>query len=204
MYGFSDITDIKHIVAANISSLRQDREMTQGDLARALNYSDKAVSKWERGESLPDIAVLTQIADIFDVTIDFLLQKGHTKAQEIVTNHGRKRRNRGFITGMCILLVWLVAMILYTILDSLSADFTNLWLTFVCAVPASLTVWLILNSIWFNSRLNFLIVSLIMWSGLVTLYLALLPFNLWLLFLLGIPGQIIIVLWSRIKLKGFE
>ncbi len=204
MYGFNDITDIKHIVAANISALRQDREMTQGDLAKALNYSDKAVSKWERGESLPDIAVLTQIADIFDVTIDFLLQTGHSKAQEIVTKHGRKRRNRGFITGMCVLLVWLVALILYTIFDSLTHDFQDLWLTFICAIPASLIVWLTLNSLWFNPRLNFLIVSLIMWSVLLTLYLALLPFNLWLLFILGVPGQVIIVLWSRIKLKGFE
>lgn len=204
MYNFNDINDIKHIVAANICALRQDKEMTQGELAAALNYSDKAVSKWERAESLPDISVLTKIADIFDVTLDFLLQSSHSKAQEAVTSKGRKRRNRGFITGMCIILVWLLAMILFTVLDSVPAEFKNKWLVFGCSVPVSLVVWLIFNTIWFNRRLNFLIISFIMWSTLTLLYLALLPFNLWLLFVLGVPGQTIVVLWSRIKLKGVE
>ena len=71
------MTDIKQIIAKNISALRQDKELTQIELAEKLNYSDKAVSKWERGESLPDIGVLTQIADLFEVPLDYLVRREH-------------------------------------------------------------------------------------------------------------------------------
>ena len=69
--------DLKITVAKNIADLRKAANMTQLDLASRLNYSDKAVSKWERGESLPDVATLKTIAEIFSVTVDYLLQEEH-------------------------------------------------------------------------------------------------------------------------------
>ena len=69
--------DLKLIVAANITDLRKKNNITQAELAQRLNYTDKAVSKWERGESLPDVAVLKQIADIFSVKIDYLVTAEH-------------------------------------------------------------------------------------------------------------------------------
>ena len=57
--------DIKPIIAKNITALRQGAKLTQIELAERLNYSDKAVSKWERAESIPDITVLKTIADMF-------------------------------------------------------------------------------------------------------------------------------------------
>ena len=65
--------DLKQIISKNIVSLRNSENMTQAELAEKLNYSDKAVSKWERGDSLPDVIVIKQIADIFGVTVDSLL-----------------------------------------------------------------------------------------------------------------------------------
>ena len=59
--------DIKPIIAKNITILRQNAKMTQSELAEKLNYSDKAISKWERGESIPDITVLKALADLFGV-----------------------------------------------------------------------------------------------------------------------------------------
>jgi transcriptional regulator with XRE-family HTH domain len=59
--------DIKSVTADNICSLRSAQGMTQAELAGILNYSDKAISKWERGESLPDVSVLKQIAEVFGV-----------------------------------------------------------------------------------------------------------------------------------------
>ena len=50
--------DIRSIIANNLVILRRKKEMTQTELAEMLNNSDKAVSKWERGESVPDISVL--------------------------------------------------------------------------------------------------------------------------------------------------
>ena len=65
--------NIKQIVAKNIADLRRASGLTQMEFAEKLNYSDKAVSKWERGDSLPDVAVLKQIADLFQVTLDYLV-----------------------------------------------------------------------------------------------------------------------------------
>ena len=73
--------DIKSIIAENIVQLRRANGMTQIDLAEKLNYSDKAVSKWERGESVPDISVLKNIADLFGVTVDFLITADHDPSE---------------------------------------------------------------------------------------------------------------------------
>jgi len=67
--------NLKSIIAKNIVLLRTGAHLTQAELAERLNYSDKAVSKWERGESLPDITVIKAIADMFGVTVDWLLRE---------------------------------------------------------------------------------------------------------------------------------
>ena len=69
--------EIKQIIAKNIANLRIAGKMTQLELAEKLNYSDKAVSKWERGESIPDVITLTLSAVLFvvlltDVSVSFL------------------------------------------------------------------------------------------------------------------------------------
>ena len=72
------MSEIKPIIAKNIASLRTSAGLTQLELAEKLNYSDKAVSKWERGESTPDVAVLTHIADLFGVPLDYLVREDHS------------------------------------------------------------------------------------------------------------------------------
>ncbi len=194
--------DLKHIIAKNITDLRTAKGMTQLELAEKLNYSDKAVSKWERGESIPDVIVLKKIGDIFDVTLDYFVESGNDRKKMMQIHKKGLVRNHGFITGMIVLLVWLVATICYMFADSL-ANTTIHWLTFVYAIPVSFIVWLIFNSIWFNKRRNFLIISLLLWSVLASIYITFLLFgaNLWLIFVLGVPSQIIIYLWSNIKYK---
>ncbi len=196
--------DLKVIIAANITELRKESGLTQLELAEKLNYSDKAVSKWERAESLPDVGVLKQIADMFNVTVDYLLKSDHTVEREQAARVSRrKQRNRGIITGISIMLVWLVATVVFFVLDSTtSVKTTELLICFAYAVPASFIVWLIFNTIWFNRRRNFLIISLLMWSSLASLFITLIGFNLWLMFIVGIPAQIIIFLWSGIKTRG--
>ena len=196
--------DIKKIVAANINALRQDKEMTQLDLAEKINYSDKAVSKWERGESLPDLSVLIEIANLFGVTLDYLVSENHSESSATAPM-GRKTKNRGFITGIAIILVWLVAALIFLILDSVPVKIPNHWMTFVYASPVTMVVWLIFNTIWFDRRRNFPIISFLMWLSLLTIFLTLFLFvkePIWLIFLLGVPGQIIIIMWSRLKFKS--
>lgn len=193
--------DIKAIIAKNISTLRQEEGLTQLELAEKLNYSDKAVSKWERGESVPDVTVLLEIANLFGVTLDYLVQSEHKSEIKKIKNL-RVIHNHAFITGISIALVWLIAALCFVVVDSTVT--TNLhWLTFVYAIPVSFVVWLIFNSIWFNSRRNFAIITLLVWSCLAAFYISFLVFgkNLWLIFILGVPAQLIILMWSRIKGK---
>ena len=122
--------NIRAIIATNITNLRKNRGMTQQDLALCLNYTDKAISKWERGESVPDILILKQIADMFGVTVDYLLQEEHVPLREATSpsNETEIERNRhtirarGFVTGMSILLVWLAAVMMFIVFDTVSAN----------------------------------------------------------------------------------
>lgn len=193
--------DVKAVIAANIAALRQGAGMTQLEFAEKLNYSDKAISKWERGESIPDVTVLLQIAELFGVTLNYLVEETHPVQEQKKRN---KLINRGFITGIAILLVWLLATFCFMVVDFSTGGIDFQWLAFVYAVPVSMIVWLVCNSIWFNPRRNYLIISLLMWSVLGTVYLTCLPFgyNLWLIFCLGIPGQVAIVFWSRLKYRA--
>ncbi len=196
--------ELKQIIAENIASLRRSSELTQADLAEKLNYTDKAVSKWERGESIPDVAVLKTIAELFGVTVDYLLTADHDKSEAPTpTVEKRRMNNHVAITYMSILLVLFVATFVFVMFDLIDMDASAHWLAFVYAVPVSMIVWLIFNSIWFNTRRNFLIISLLTWTLLISLYLTLIPlgFNIWQIFVLGIPGQAIILLWSRIRGK---
>ena len=195
--------DIKLIIAKNIIDLRKRDGMTQAELAERLNYSDKAVSKWERGESVPDITILKAIADMFAVKVDYLITAEHTDTSlEAPKMSKRQRRNRKLILGMCLMLVWLIATFVFVILQTALPQQPLLWLSFVYAVPVSLIVWLVFNSIWFNTKNNFLIISALVWSSLAVVYLSLIViirFNVWLLFLIGIPAQIIVILWAGIR-----
>ncbi len=195
--------EIKSVIAKNITQLRLAKGLTQIDLAGELNYSDKAVSKWERGESIPDVTVLMHIAEIFGVSLDYLVTP-HRDVDDsgMKQRDANKKKNHIFITGMCILLVWLIATIAFVVLDMVPVDMRFLHaLSFLYALPISIIVWLVFNSVWFNKRRNYIIISLLMWSVLVAMHVSFLPFglNFWLLYILGIPGQVIIILWSRLK-----
>lgn len=194
--------ELRSTIAKNISSLRQASGMTQAELAQKLNYSDKAVSKWERAESIPDVSVLRDIAILFGVTVDYLLTLDHVAAlPETSLPEKLNTRNHSFITAMSVVLVWLVATFLFVLIELLPYPATNHWMVFVYSVPISIVVWLVFNSIWFNARRNFLIISLLMWTTLASIHISFLPFqhNVWLIFVTGIPGQIIILLWSKIR-----
>ena len=196
-----------------IADCRKKVNLTQRQLAEKLGITDKAISKWERGESIPDVMVLKQIADMNGVTVDYLLTDIHEAPEPVAeektevetTKRRQSLRTRGFVTGMSVLLVWIAALVLFIVFDTASLDYRSNWVVFACAVPASFIVWLVMNSIWFNRRRNYLIISLLMWSLLALIYIPILLFaerNLWLIFSLGIPGQAIIIMWSRLKQSG--
>lgn len=203
--------ELKKIIAQNIIELRRANNMTQLELAERLNYTDKAVSKWERGESLPDISVLKAIADMFGVKIDYLVTTEHIEpvaevlmtedAEEEAEKHRRRTTvNRRVVTSISILLVWFVATLCFVI-SQLASQASQQWLAFIYAVPVTFIVWLVFNSIWFRGKHNFLIISLLVWSLLAAVQISCVAFGvapgIWLIYFLGIPGQAIIFTWSH-------
>ena len=194
--------ELKFIIGKNISSLRTEKQMTQQQLAEQLNYSDKTVSKWERGESLPDITVLKRLADYFGVSLDYLVEEIHGKDmgkhEDIEKNY---KRNCYIITASSIFIVALMATLLYVILKMILPGTNYPWLCYAYAVPSALIVWLVFNSIWFNRRKNYMIVSLLVWSLLIALFLTFLftGYKIWPVLLVGIPAQIIVLMWSKLK-----
>ena len=187
------MNDIKSIVAKNISELRQSNNMTQLELAEKINYSDKAISKWERAESSPDISVLVDIAAVFGVTVDYLVKADHTETpvkESEVTKHQYNRKPIAYIAESG---AWLVAIVAFIITTLIVKGMTFQFLYFVYALPIVLIVKLVFNSIWFNPRNNYYIISVMMWSILAAVHITCLYFglNVALIYLLGVAGQIV-------------
>lgn len=202
-----DLDEIKNAIAKNILFLRSSKGMTQTDLAEKLNYTDKAISKWERAESVPDISVLKNIADLFGVSVDWLISSEHNENEKNPNGKKKgKKKNKAPITWISVLLVWFIATLIFVFFMFLIPDMSEKWLPFVYALPVTMIVWLILNSIWFDRRKNYLIISLLMWSFLFSLWISLRCFGIngWILYVLGIPGQAIIFCWSRIRYSRSE
>ena len=199
--------DIRETIAKNISELRMENGLTQAKLAEALNYSDKAISKWERAESVPDISVLKMLSDYFGVTVDYLVSEVHS-ADQIKNKNASisRRRNRFFITMLATSLVWFIATFVFSVLVmTLDSHVMAPWMVFIYAIPASCVVLLVFNSIWGRGKLNYLIITILIWSILLSVYLSFLtvsPYhNLWPVFIIGIPAEIIVLTWSGLVFR---
>ena len=120
---------LKRQLGANIVAYRKRSGLTQAKLAEQLNYSDKAVSKWERGESIPDVLTLVQLAELFEVQVDDLLRDPEElpgeggrieQAMEKAVEKTLKRKaNKSIILMLSTILVWSVALLLFVVLSSL-------------------------------------------------------------------------------------
>ena len=193
--------EIKNIVAKNICELRKKNNMTQLELAEKLNYSDKAVSKWEKGENSPDIAVLARMSKIFGVSLDYFIETEHEKPQIEQSAPKENKYNRRVISYIAESVAWIVAIFAFIITTLILKKVSFQFLYFVYTLPIALIVKLIFNSIWFNPRNNYFIISALMWAILTAVHITFLYFNVnvFLIYLLGLSGQVVIILWSRIN-----
>lgn len=214
--------DLKLKIGANIIHYRKAMGITQAELAQRLNYSDKAVSKWERGESIPDVLTLVDIAGQFHITINQLVygpQEESPEAQEPVELPpevpeepdsppritDRIRHNRKVIQGLVSVLVWIVVLAFYVLLDSFQLPY--LWLLFLIGIPAHAITLLSLRSAWQMYSWNQVLISIIMWGSLLCLYAIIYlisRISIWRLFLMGVLGQTAIILWFNLIKKPKE
>ena len=208
---------LKQQIGTNIALYRKNAGLTQAGLAAKLNYSDKAISKWERGESIPDVITLLTLAEQFEITVNDLLSDPNAlpedsdpgtleKAMTKVSEKALKRKaNKNVILALSSTLVWFVALLIFVVLSTFDIPYS--WLAFLYAVPINAIVLLSLRSAWHDFRWNRWLISAIVWGFLVAIYatlMTLLHFDMWRMFLLGIPGEIATTLWFRLFSSGRE
>ena len=186
--------NIREIVAGNLLALRKQNKLTQIELAKMINFSDKAVSRWENGEVMPDIETLESISKVYRVPISYLLEE-HT---EVVS--GKRTRpsyNELLVQLLVICVVWVIMTVLFVYMRIIY-EYT-FWQAFVWAVPISAFLSLSFFKKWGNKLIQAIVRSVLTWSFLASIFLQLLPYNLWLIFLVGIPIQlgIIVVAFSK-------
>lgn len=190
--------DIKPIIAANLVTLRKEKGLTQAELAEKLSYSDKAISRWERGDTLPDISVLYEICNYYNITLDMLVSDEPIIREEEKVYTKNSLAYKIWATMLSVTFVWLAATITF-IYSNVKGEGYNFWMAFVWAVPLTCIVLKIAGRNIFNTVLKIITDSVLIWSILASFYLQLLPYNIWMIFLLGIPVQTIIFLWIRMK-----
>jgi transcriptional regulator with XRE-family HTH domain len=192
--------NIQEILISNLISLRKSRSLTQIELGEKINYSDKTISKWENGDSCPNIEAVHKLAKFYDVSIDDLLSEDFQIDKKIVAEKQRSY-SKLIISLLAVMTVWLIATIIFVAISLLNV--ANAWMVFIIAVPESAIVALVFNSIWGNTRFNYFIISILLWTLLTTIFLSALKYAsvLWVIFLIGVPIQIAIILWSQLKRK---
>ena len=194
--------NINKIIGENISKYRKQLDMTQVEFAEQLNYTDKAISKWERGESIPDVNVLMQICDIFGISMNELCYQSKSVKTEIV---GSSKKIKGaYISVLSVGLCWLVATIVFTMLLVFAPTIGKKWLTFIYAIPISGIILTVLNSKWGKRIWNCFFVSIIIWGVLVSICLTVNTASINWLYLIGVPLELLTIIWYFFKAKLIE
>ena len=191
---------LEQIVADNLVYYRKAAGLTQLEVAEKFNYSDKSISKWERAEGLPDIMVLKALADFYDIRVDDFFKEEKAKIKMT-----RKSR-RWFIFGLSETLVWLVFGVFFSVFSIALPNVFAWWLLFVYAAAASAILAVVWAGIYHKRLYQLISTSCIIWFTIASIYLTALMVtlpnpnpNLWLLFLIGAPLEILAVLWYFLR-----
>jgi len=179
---------LRMTVAKNIALYRKAHKDTQLDLARKLNYSDKSVSKWERGEGMPDVFILSQIAKLYGVTVSNLIGEVEPPKKDNPYLHL-------YILVLSVALVFVLATVLFAAFSIANVPF-RAWLFYIYAVAVSAIVCVVFTSLWWGILWQAVSISVLIWSAGLCLYLSLPLPNLQLLFLICAAVQVLLALWE--------
>ena len=189
--------EFRRTVAGNIAALRTALGLKQSELGEKLNYSDKSISKWERGESLPDAYVLKQMSEIFGVTVDYILtpHEGTPPIEEVERRYSIK-----MIALLSFVGTWTAALLAFVIVWLTAGN--PLWRIFAAALPVSILVLVVFSAIWGGMKERFFAISGFVWCLFAAIFLCYLPsFVLWQMFLLAAAAQVIVILSFNVKKK---
>ena len=184
----TDEATLRKTVAKNIAAYRKAHHDTQLDLATKLNYSDKSVSKWERGESLPDVYILSQIADLYGVSVSALIG-------EIQPPEESKPHYHMVILLLSLALTMAVATLLFSMFMICKVPYPA-WMFFVYALPVCSIICIVFTSLWWGILWQGVSVSALIWTLGLSLYLSFELENVSLIFLVCAALQVLTVLWE--------
>ena len=187
----TDEATLRKTVAKNIAQYRKAHHDTQLDLATKLNYSDKSVSNWERGESLPDVYILSQIAELYGVSVSALIG-------EIQPPRESKPHYHMFILLLSLALTMAVATLLFSMFMICKVDYPA-WMFFVYALPVCSIICIVFTSLWWGILWQGVSVSALIWTLGLSLYLSFELENVSLIFLVCAALQVLTLLWEGFR-----
>lgn len=187
---------LREYFAKNLTLYRKTLGLTQIELAEKLNYSDKSISKWERGDGLPDLAVTAQLAEIFGLTVNDLIAE--KPRRRLMTT-----RNKIIITMLSMGIAWLVATVLFFLCEIFFPYIKLWWLFYIYAIPISAIVGIVFSCIWWKKIHIFASISTLIWSVALCVMLtgsvaATVP-KISLIFIVAAVVQVLTILWFLIK-----
>lgn len=189
--------ELKDTIAKNLVHLRTQAHYTQLQLAEMLNYSDKAVSKWERGEAIPDIRVIIQLASIYNITVDEIVKPMQGKA--VVKPKINQLQKHILITLLSVGLVWFIATGLFVIMRYIAVTSANAYTIFYVAAVVSSIILTVFSALWGNRLTNAIASSLIVWTSVILVHGFVEAFGRldqwYLLYAAALVFEILIVLW---------
>lgn len=195
------MANVKETVRENLVKLRKERKWTQMELAEKIGYSDKAISRWETGEVNPDIEVLDRLADLYEVDISVFFKEYNAKEYKVQASRQNQLGRKIAVWLLMIVALWYIGIMMYIYNSTFGMSESRSWLIFIWLIPITFVVCVVFNSKWGNKVLGIIFWSLICWTLLTAIYLQYLAYNIYLLFISGVPIQIAIFILPYMRKK---
>lgn len=183
---------LRQNVAKKLAAYRKRAGLTQSELAERLNYSDKSISKWERGDGLPDLLVLASLSELYGVPLDEFVKDGPLKRP-----FQTLKQRRILVTLLSVGLVFFLATVAFFIMTL--TELPLAWLCYLVALPVASVVCIVFAHLWGNTLLQLLAVSSLVWTLAVLAQQSFLLFSSFnggtLIYVVAAVLQVLVLLW---------
>lgn len=189
--------ELKETISKNLVALRTAARLTQLQLAEKLNYSDKAVSKWERGEAIPDIRVLKKLSEIYNISVDDIITDSADSKVKPKMHTGKKRL---LITLLSAGLVWFISTVIFMVVFFIPESAPYAYLVYVCAPFICAIVLTVFSAIWGNWITNTFACSLLVWTAAAIFHVFVRAFvpnfdKIYFIYIVAGVFEVLILLW---------
>lgn len=183
---------LRQNVVKKLAAYRKRAGLTQSELAERLNYSDKSISKWERGDGLPDLLVLASLSELYGVPLDEFVKDGPLKRP-----FQTLKQRRILVTLLSVGLVFFLATVAFFIMTL--TELPLAWLCYLVALPVASVVCIVFAHLWGNTLLQLLAVSSLVWTLAVLAQQSFLLFSSFnggtLIYVVAAVLQVLVLLW---------